>query len=198
MFYSDRFAARYAPAMVSMLYLSGILAQAHAAPGPDAPDSDANVSSSGNSTPKLDEIVVIAQHLNEARNGIQTQTGASIYTINEAAIGAMPGGDNQLLNQVMSVRFTPPVGSVWWGRLSVTKSGSDSPFLNLTVTGSIAPSTPPPSARICAWVTVGSLIRSLAWIVTVLPLVWVIAYAAGDCSGLVSPLTHSAIGTCLE
>jgi outer membrane receptor protein involved in Fe transport len=117
MFYSDRFAARYAPAMVSMLYLSGILAQAHAAPGPDAPDSDANVSSSGNSTPKLDEIVVIAQHLNEARNGIQTQTGASIYTINEAAIGAMPGGDNQLLNQV--IMQAPDVAQDSFGQFHV-------------------------------------------------------------------------------
>ena len=51
--------------------------------------------------PAVDEVVVIAQRLNEARNGIQTQTGASIYTINEAAIGAQPGGDNQLLNQVI-------------------------------------------------------------------------------------------------
>ena len=101
MFYSDRFAARYAPAMVSMLYLSGIVAQAHAAPGPDAAASDANAGGAANQPPGLDEVVVIAQRLNEARNGIQTQTGASIYTINEAAIGAQPGGDNQLLNQVI-------------------------------------------------------------------------------------------------
>jgi outer membrane receptor protein involved in Fe transport len=117
MFYSDRFAARYAPAMVSMLYLSGMLTQAHAAPGPDAPDSDANVSGGGDSTPKLDEIVVIAQHLNEARNGIQTQTGASIYTINEAAITAQPGGDNQLLNQV--IMQAPDVAQDSFGQFHV-------------------------------------------------------------------------------
>ena len=35
---------------------------------------------------KLEAITVIAQHLNEARNGIQTQTGASTYVIDEAAI----------------------------------------------------------------------------------------------------------------
>ncbi len=51
--------------------------------------------------PPLDAIVVIAQHLNEARNGIQTQTGASTYVIDEAAIAAAPGGDNSLLNQVV-------------------------------------------------------------------------------------------------
>src|SRR3984957_12032276 len=49
----------------------------------------------------LDAIVVMAQHLNDARNGIQTQTGASTYVIDEAAIAAAPGGDNSLLNQVV-------------------------------------------------------------------------------------------------
>ena len=74
------------------------------APGLAAADIEAaspDPGSSGNSPPVLDEVVVIAQHLNEARNGIQTQTGASTYTINEAAIGAEPGGDNLLLNQVI-------------------------------------------------------------------------------------------------
>ncbi len=49
----------------------------------------------------LDAITVIAHHLDEARNGIQTQTGASTYVIDEAAINAAPGGDNTLLNQVI-------------------------------------------------------------------------------------------------
>lgn len=48
----------------------------------------------------LDAITVIAQHLNEARNAIQTRTGASTYTIDAAAIAAAPGADNNLLNQV--------------------------------------------------------------------------------------------------
>jgi hypothetical protein len=49
----------------------------------------------------LDPITVIAQKLNDARNSIQTQTGASTYVIDEQAIAALPGGDNQLLNQVI-------------------------------------------------------------------------------------------------
>jgi outer membrane receptor protein involved in Fe transport len=56
---------------------------------------------SDSSAAAVDEVVVIAQRLNEARNGIQTQTGASTYLINQAAIDAAPGGDNQLLNQVI-------------------------------------------------------------------------------------------------
>jgi outer membrane receptor for ferrienterochelin and colicins len=49
----------------------------------------------------LDQVVVTAQLLNEKRAGIQTQTGASSYTIDDAAIAATPGGDNTLLNQVI-------------------------------------------------------------------------------------------------
>jgi outer membrane cobalamin receptor len=52
-------------------------------------------------TAYLPEIVVSAQHLDEGRSHIQTQTGASTYTIDAAAIAAAPGGDNTLLNQVI-------------------------------------------------------------------------------------------------
>jgi outer membrane receptor protein involved in Fe transport len=47
------------------------------------------------------EIVEKVKRLNEERTGIQTQTGASVYTIDESAIQAVPGGDNTLLNQVI-------------------------------------------------------------------------------------------------
>ena len=53
------------------------------------------------SSTTLDPITVIAQHLNDARNSIQTQTGASTYVMDETAIAAQPGADNQLLNQVI-------------------------------------------------------------------------------------------------
>jgi outer membrane receptor for ferrienterochelin and colicins len=46
-------------------------------------------------------VVVTAQHLNEERSHIQTQVGASTYTIDAAAIDAAPGGENVLMNQVM-------------------------------------------------------------------------------------------------
>src|SRR5258708_38489379 len=98
---SHRFPACRALATTSILYLTCAFAPAHAASDTEAADSAANPNSSESSSPALDEVVVISQRLNEARNGIQTQTGASTYTINEAAIGAEPGGDNQLLNQVI-------------------------------------------------------------------------------------------------
>jgi outer membrane receptor protein involved in Fe transport len=47
------------------------------------------------------EVTTRIKRLNDARTGIQTQTGASIYTLDSAAINAMPGGDNVQLNQVL-------------------------------------------------------------------------------------------------
>ena len=39
--------------------------------------------------------------MNEARTSIETQTGASTYTIDSEAIAALPGGQNLPLNQVL-------------------------------------------------------------------------------------------------
>ncbi|HEY1313584.1 MAG TPA: TonB-dependent receptor, partial [Steroidobacteraceae bacterium] len=109
------FSACRARAATSVVYLTCAFAPTFAAA--DAADSAADSSSSGAAPPALDEIVVIAQHLNEARNGIQTQTGASTYTINEAAITAQPGGDNQLLNQV--IMQAPDVAQDSFGQFHV-------------------------------------------------------------------------------
>jgi outer membrane cobalamin receptor len=49
----------------------------------------------------LPDIVVTSQRLDEGRSRIQTDTGASTYTVDAAAIAATPGGDNTLLNQVI-------------------------------------------------------------------------------------------------
>jgi hypothetical protein len=114
---SHRFPACRALATASVLYFTCALAFAHAAADTEAADGAANPNSSGSSSPDLDEVVVISQRLNEARNGIQTQTGASTYTINEAAIGAEPGGDNQLLNQV--IMQAPEVAQDSFGQFHV-------------------------------------------------------------------------------
>jgi len=65
----------------------------------------------------LPPIVVTAQHLDEGRSHIQTQTGASTYTIDAAAIAATPGGDNTLLNQV--VMQAPDVAQDSFGQFHV-------------------------------------------------------------------------------
>jgi outer membrane receptor protein involved in Fe transport len=71
-------------------------ARATAAPASAAPAAGAPVTAD-----VLPAIVVTAQHLDEERSHIQTQTGASTYTIDAQAIAATPGGANTLLNQVV-------------------------------------------------------------------------------------------------
>jgi hypothetical protein len=88
-------------------------AAAHAA---DAPTTDALTAAADSGQP-LAPITVIAQRLNDARNGIQTQTGASTYVIDEAAIAAAPGGDNNLLNQV--IMQAPDVAQDSFGQFHV-------------------------------------------------------------------------------
>ena len=101
-------------AFLSVLLLCAISTRVPAA---SSAEDDAVPGSAGGSSAALDEVVVIAQRLNEARNGIQTQTGASTYTFNEAAIGAQPGGDNQLLNQV--IMQAPEVAQDSFGQFHV-------------------------------------------------------------------------------
>ena len=85
-----------------------------AAAQPAAGDTTAAKTSSVDAT---SEIVISAQKLNEARAGIETQTGASTYTIDSAAIQAMPGGENTQLNQV--ILQAPDVAQDSFGQLHV-------------------------------------------------------------------------------
>jgi outer membrane receptor protein involved in Fe transport len=63
--------------------------------------ADASASSNASTQSQLQAIQVTAQRLNDARTSIETQTGASTFTIDNQAIAAMPGGENAQLNQVL-------------------------------------------------------------------------------------------------
>ncbi len=67
--------------------------------------------------PVLEPIEITSRRLNEARTAIETQIGASVYTIDAAAIAAMPAGDNSLLNQV--VMQAPEVAQDSFGQFHV-------------------------------------------------------------------------------
>jgi outer membrane receptor for ferrienterochelin and colicins len=67
----------------------------------DSTAASTDASASSKAPPQLQEIQVTAQRLNDARSTIETQTGASTYTIDSEAILAMPGGENAQLNQVL-------------------------------------------------------------------------------------------------
>lgn len=82
----------------------------------DIPASS-DTSSAAAPTGSLEEIVVTARRLNEARSSIQTRTGASTYTISEDAIAAAPGGDNTLLNQV--IMQSPEVAQDSFGQFHI-------------------------------------------------------------------------------
>jgi outer membrane receptor for ferrienterochelin and colicins len=96
---------------------------ADAAPAADAAVDAASAAGSAGSagssadTLTLPAIVVTAQHLDEGRAHIQTQTGASTYTIDAAAVAATPGGDNTLLNQV--IMQAPEVAQDSFGQFHV-------------------------------------------------------------------------------
>ncbi|MEI9993964.1 MAG: TonB-dependent receptor [Rhizomicrobium sp.] len=65
----------------------------------------------------VETVVVTAAKLDAARVGIQPQTGASTYSISSADIQNQPGGDNNLLNQV--VLQAPGVAQDSFGQLHV-------------------------------------------------------------------------------
>src|ERR1700712_64649 len=66
---------------------------------------------------QVESVTVTAEKLAAARNGIQTQTGASTYTITAKDIQAQPGGDNAALNSV--VLQMPGVAQDSFGQLHI-------------------------------------------------------------------------------
>jgi outer membrane receptor for ferrienterochelin and colicins len=72
-------------------------------PANAADDQPAPTDAAGDPAPASSshDIVVTAKRLDEARASIQPSLGASSYTITNAAIQALPGGDNQSFNQII-------------------------------------------------------------------------------------------------
>ncbi|HVJ51741.1 MAG TPA: TonB-dependent receptor [Aliidongia sp.] len=97
----------------SLLSLSGTTLLALALCGPAYAADPAD----GGATPAEEDITVIGKRLDEARNGIQTQTGASTYVINQQAIDNQPGGENNELSQVLLQ--APGVAQDSFGQLHV-------------------------------------------------------------------------------
>ena len=91
---------------------------------PLSASASAPASASASSTNEpLATIVVTAQRLNAARSEIETQTGASTYTITSEAIAAQPGGENVQMNQVLLQ--APSVVQDSFGQLHVRGDHND-------------------------------------------------------------------------
>ena len=76
--------------MAALAISCAIAAQGHAAPNDSTDDTNTNADSARQQY-AIETIEVTAERLNDKRAGIRTQTGASTYTIDEAAIDATPG-----------------------------------------------------------------------------------------------------------
>ncbi|MGH6872882.1 MAG: TonB-dependent receptor [Rhizomicrobium sp.] len=102
---------------MSRLYLlaTAAVAAALASPAFAQIGDQSGPSQSGPSA--TETVTVTAKRLDEARNGIQTQTGASTYTITSTQIEAQPGGENNPLNQV--ILQAPSVAQDSFGQLHI-------------------------------------------------------------------------------
>src|SRR5580692_3614276 len=110
-----------APAAAT-LFLIALPWASHSARADDpAPSADAAAST--DTGDGLQTVVVTARRLNQRRSAIETQTGASTYTIDSAALAAMPGGDNVQLNQVLLQ--APDVVQDSFGQLHVRGDHND-------------------------------------------------------------------------
>jgi outer membrane receptor for ferrienterochelin and colicins len=92
-----------AASCVALLLVSGtaVAANETAAAASDAGGGATPATNAAATPDALPDITVTAQHLDEERSHIQTQTGASTYTIDAQTIANTPGGANTLLNQVV-------------------------------------------------------------------------------------------------
>jgi outer membrane receptor for ferrienterochelin and colicins len=80
------------------------------------------------------DIVITAQKLDAARSSVQASLGASKYTIDNATIQAMPGGDNQELDQILLQM--PGVVQDGFGQIHVR---DDHDSLQYRINGTILP-----------------------------------------------------------
>jgi outer membrane receptor protein involved in Fe transport len=118
---------------MTLVAASAALAAPASAPAADAPatgtgtgDKSANTTSAADDSDApttLASVVITARRLDAARAGIETQTGASTYTITNTAIEAAPGGENVQFNQVLLQ--APDVVQDSFGQLHVRGDHND-------------------------------------------------------------------------
>jgi len=100
-------------------------AHAQAAPAAATEAADGAAGAAG-ADAAVATVVVTARRLNAERAEIQTQTGASTYTIDSSAISAQPGGENLPLNDVLLQ--APSVVQDSFGQLHVRGDHNDLQF----------------------------------------------------------------------
>jgi outer membrane receptor for ferrienterochelin and colicins len=125
----NRGATASAVGVVSLLAVTLLAAPSIEAAPTDAADGAATATAaaaadaSADAEGELAPVVVSAKRLNAARTEIETQTGASTYTIDSQGIAASPGGENQSLNQILLQ--APDVVQDSFGQLHVRADHND-------------------------------------------------------------------------
>jgi len=99
-----------------------------------APNPAASTSPASSATGNAGAIVVTAKRLDDARASIQPSLGATSYGVDQATIQALPGGDNQQLNQL--ILQVPGVVQDGFGQLHVR---DDHNGLQYRINGTILP-----------------------------------------------------------
>jgi outer membrane receptor for ferrienterochelin and colicins len=100
---------------VSGFALAGVVASLGSMPALAQQATGQPATSPGATT--INELVVTARRLDEARASIQPQIGASVYSISKDAIATMPGGNNAPLDQV--ILQAPGVAEDSYGQIHV-------------------------------------------------------------------------------
>ena len=111
---------------------TGATGQPASAPAAAAASSQSPAPAAANSTST--EIVVTAQRLSAARETVSPALGATDYSVTNATIQALPGGDNQQLNQI--ILQLPGVVQDSYGQLHVRDDHND---LQYRINGVILP-----------------------------------------------------------
>ncbi len=126
-------AADAAPTVSSAATVDPAAANA-AASNPAAPNPAARAPAPPPGAGNSSAIVVTAKRLDEARASIQPSLGATSYGVDQATIQALPGGDNQPLNQL--ILQVPGVVQDGFGQLHVR---DDHNGLQYRINGTILP-----------------------------------------------------------
>jgi outer membrane receptor protein involved in Fe transport len=175
-------ASRALVGVCASLLLAPAVHAADRNPHADADPSPATAGAGGADGPDnatLSTVVVSAQRLNVERSRIETQTGASTYRIDDAAIAAAPGGQNVQLNQVLLQ--APDVVQDSFGQLHVRGDHND---LQYRLNGIILPE----GISVFSQTLSPRLISSLSLITGALPAEYGLRTA-----GIVDLSTHSGL-----
>ena len=129
-----RIESRVISALLIFTVSACVLGFAASAYAQSAPPEQATPATTQSEPVQLSTVEVVVKQLDESRNGILTETGSSIYRIDQADIESMPMGNNTPFNQVLLQ--APGVAQDQYGQLHIRGDHAD---LQYRINGVIIP-----------------------------------------------------------